>query len=119
VTFDTVDATSLLEGEDVVWAFHPTTRNALNLVRNFVLAWRTIGRLRPAIIVSTGAAVAFPFFLVGRLRGARTVYVEVFDRIDSATLTGRLCYPLSDRFLLQWEEQRAIYPKGEVIGPLL
>jgi hypothetical protein len=56
---------------------------------------------------------------VGRLRGVRTVYVEVFDRIDSATLTGRLCYPLSDRFLLQWDEQRAIYPKGDVIGPLL
>lgn len=119
ITFDTMDATSLLEDEQVVWAYHPTTRNLWNLVRNFVLAWRTIGRLRPSIIVSTGAAVAFPFFLVGRLRAVRTVYIEVFDRIDSATLTGRLCYPLSDRFLLQWDEQRAIYPKGDVIGPLL
>jgi len=119
VTFDTVDATSLLADEAVVWAHHPTTRNVRNLARNFALAWRTIGRLRPAIVVSTGAAVAFPFFLIGRLRGVRTVYVEVFDRIDSATLTGRLCYPLSDRFLLQWDEQRQVYPKGDVIGPLL
>jgi hypothetical protein len=53
------------------------------------------------------------------LFGARTIYVEVFDRIDSATMTGRLCAPFADRFLLQWEEQRAVYPKGEVVGPLL
>jgi hypothetical protein len=119
VTFDKADATSLLRDEDVVWAHHPTTRNVRNLLRNTLLAWRTIGRLRPRLIVSTGAAVAFPFFLVGKLRGARTVYVEVFDRIDSATVTGRLCYPLSDRFLLQWDDQKAVYPKGEVVGPLL
>jgi hypothetical protein len=119
VTFDKPDATSLLSGERALWAYHPTTRNLWNLLRNTALAWRTVRRVRPDLIVSTGAAVAFPFFLVGKLFGAKTIYVEVFDRIDSATLTGRLCYPISDRFLLQWEEQRAIYPKGEVVGPLL
>ncbi len=45
--------------------------------------------------------------------------MEVYDRIDSKTLTGRLCYPLSDLFLLQWEEQRQLYAKGQVIGTLL
>jgi UDP-N-acetylglucosamine:LPS N-acetylglucosamine transferase len=84
-----------------------------------MLAWRTIGRFRPSLVVSTGAAVAFPFFLIARLRGARTAYIEVFDRIDSATVTGRLCYPLSNVFVLQWPEQRRMYPKGIVIGPLL
>ena len=66
-----------------------------------------------------GAGVAVPFFLVAKLRGAKTAYIEVFDRIDSATLTGRLCYPMSDVFALQWPEQRQIYRKGVVIGPLL
>jgi UDP-N-acetylglucosamine:LPS N-acetylglucosamine transferase len=119
VTFDKPDATSLLGEERVVWAYHPTTRNLWNLLRNGVLAWRTIARSRPDVIVSTGAGVAFPFFLIGKLRGARTVYVEVFDRLDSPTMTGRLCAPFSDRFLLQWEEQKRQYPKGEVVGPLL
>jgi beta-1,4-N-acetylglucosaminyltransferase len=43
----------------------------------------------------------------------------VYDRIDLATVTGRLCYPISDLFLLQWEEQRRFYPRGQVIGALL
>ncbi len=119
VTFRQADAETLLAGERVVWAFHPTQRSLLNLFRNAGLAWNTLRRERPDVVVSTGAGVAPPFFLIARLLGIRTVYVEVFDRIDSRTLSGRLCYPLSDLFLLQWEEQRGFYPKGEVIGALL
>lgn len=119
VTFDKPDATSLLADEEVLWAYHPTTRNFVNLLRNTWLAFATLRRLRPAMVVSTGAAVAFPFFLAARVYGAKTTYIEVFDRLDSATLTGRLCYPLSDLFLLQWEEQKRMYPRGRLLGPLL
>jgi beta-1,4-N-acetylglucosaminyltransferase len=119
VTFEKLDSKSLLAGESVTWAHHPTTRNLRNLARNLGLAWRLLRSYRPDLVVSTGAGVAFPFFLLARLLGQKTVYVEVYDRIDSATMTGRLCYPLSNLFLLQWEEQRRIYPKGIVIGSLL
>jgi beta-1,4-N-acetylglucosaminyltransferase len=119
VTFDKPDSRSLLRGEDVRWAYHPTTRNAVNLVRNLGLAWRLLRRYRPDIVVSTGAGVAFPFFLLARLLRIKTVYVEVYDRIDVPTLTGRLCYPLASRFLLQWEAQKRFYPRGDVIGRLL
>ena len=119
VTFRQADAETLLATERVIWAFHPTQRHVPNLVRNLWLAWKTLRRERPDVVISTGAGVAPPFFLVARLLRIRTVYIEVFDRIDSATLTGRLCYPLSDLFLLQWEEQKRFYPKGEVIGALL
>ena len=69
VTFDTVDAVSQLVAEDVTWAFHPTTRNARNLMRNGVLARRVIKEQRPDVIVSTGAAVAYPYFVLGRRLG--------------------------------------------------
>jgi hypothetical protein len=119
VTFRGTDSQSLLSGERVIWAHQPTTRNVPNLLRNGVLAWKVLRRYRPCVLVSTGAGVAFPFFLAARLLRIKTIYVEVFDRIDSRTLTGRLCYPLSSLFLLQWEEQRVLYPRGIVIGPLL
>jgi UDP-N-acetylglucosamine:LPS N-acetylglucosamine transferase len=119
VTFQKVDSVSLLAEEHVVWAYHPTTRNLHNLVRNLFLAWRLLRCYRPHAVVSTGAGVAFPFFVMARLLGMRTVYIEVYDRIDVPTLTGRLCYPLSDLFLLQWEEQKSFYRRGRVIGRLL
>jgi beta-1,4-N-acetylglucosaminyltransferase len=119
VTFKKVDSVSLLADEHVAWAYHPTTRNLPNLVRNFFLAWRLLRRYRPRVVVSTGAGVAFPFFLVARLFGMKTIYIEVYDRIDRPTLTGRLCHPLSDLFLLQQEEQQRLYRRGRVIGQLL
>ena len=119
VTFDTPDAQSLLADERAIWAHHPTTRNVPNLLRNLRLALRLLRRERPDIVVSSGAAVAFPFFLVARALGVRTVYVEVYDRIDLPTLTGRLCYPLTSLFLLQWREQQRFYRRGRLIGGLL
>jgi UDP-N-acetylglucosamine:LPS N-acetylglucosamine transferase len=119
VTFDLADAHSLLDGERVVFAHHPTTRNLKNALRKLVLAARVLRRERPDVLVSSGAGVAYPFFLLAKLMRIKTVYIEVFDRIDSPTLTGRLCHPISDLFLLQWEEQRRFYPKGQLVGRLL
>ena len=119
MTFQKTDSVSLLAGEHVAWAYHPTTRNVPNLVRNLFLAWRLLRRYRPRVVVSTGAGVAFPFFIIARLFGMKTIFIEVYDRIDLPTLSGRLCYPLSNLFLLQWEEQSRLYRRGHVVGPLL
>ncbi len=116
VTFRKTDATSLLRGERAYWAFFPTTRNIKNLVRNAFLAFRVLRREKPDVIVSTGAGVAVPFFYLGKLFGCRLVFIEVYDRIDSPTLTGRLVYPIADAFLLQWPEQKAHFPRGRLIG---
>jgi beta-1,4-N-acetylglucosaminyltransferase len=119
VTFDTPDARSVLAGEQVVWAHSPTTRNVPNLLRNLRLAARLFRRFHPRLVVSDGAGVAFPFFLLGWVHRAKRVYIEVCDRIDTATLTGRLCYPISHLFLLQWQEQKRLFPRGIVIGRLI
>jgi len=113
-----VDAESTLAGERVVWAHFPTQRNVVNLVRNGLLAWRLLRKERPDMLVSTGAGVAVPFFVVATVLGIKRVYIEAYERIDSPSLSGRLCYPLSDLFVLQWDEQRRFYPRGEVIGAL-
>jgi UDP-N-acetylglucosamine:LPS N-acetylglucosamine transferase len=119
VTFPTADAESLLVGQTVIPAHYPTTRNVPNLLRNAVLAWRVLRRHRPDAVVSTGAGVALPFFVFARAMRIPTVYIEVFDRIDSATLTARLCRPFTDRLLVQWPEQQRLYRDTTVVGTLL
>ena len=118
VTFDKADAQSLLQGETMYPCHYPTNRNVKNLLRNTVLAWKILRKERPKLIISTGAAVAVPFFYLGKLFGAKTVYVEVFDRIDKPTLTGRLVYPVTDLFVVQWEEMCQVYPKAVNLGSI-
>jgi UDP-N-acetylglucosamine:LPS N-acetylglucosamine transferase len=119
VTFRTPDAESALRGEDVRWAHHPTTRHVGNLLRNAWLALRVLRRLRPSAVVTTGAGVALPFFVLAWLLRIPTVYIEVYDRMDTPTLTARLCRPFTRLFLAQWEEQRSFMPSAITVGPLL
>jgi UDP-N-acetylglucosamine transferase subunit ALG13 len=121
VTADTPHTRSLLNGEQIIWGYFPTTRNAINLIRNAFLALRLLlpRRTRPEAIISTGAGLAVPFFVLGRILRIPTVYIEVFDRVDSRTLTGRLCRPFSSLFLVQLPEQQPLYRDALVVGSLL
>ncbi|MBT1161015.1 hypothetical protein JS541_03910 [Bifidobacterium sp. SO1] len=118
VTFDKEDANSALQGEKVYHCFFPTNRNIPNLFRNTFLAWKVLRHERPDLIISSGAAIAVPFFWLGKLFGAKTVYIEVFDRIDKPTLTGRLVTPVTDRFIVEWEEMLNVYPKSINLGSI-
>ena len=104
VTFDKSDARSILSDERVLFAHGPTNRNVPNLVRNLVLAWRVVRRLRPSVVISTGAGVAVPFAWIARLHGATIVYVESFTRIDRPSLSFRLLRPVTNRTYAQWPE---------------
>ena len=118
VTFDKEDANTALAGERVYHCFFPTNRNVKNIVRNTLLAIRVLRRERPDLIVSSGAAIAVPFFLVGKLLGAKTVYIEVFDRVDAPTLTGRLVRRFTDLFVVQWPEMTRVYPGSVDLGSI-
>ncbi|MGE5341008.1 MAG: PssD/Cps14F family polysaccharide biosynthesis glycosyltransferase [Candidatus Omnitrophota bacterium] len=119
VTFKKEDAVSLLENERVYWAHFPTNRHIPNLIRNFFVAGKVLFKEKPDIIVSTGAGVALPFFFLGKLMGKKLIFIEAYERIENPSLTGRLVYPITDAFLLQWDEQKKFYPKGIVVGQLL
>lgn len=116
---DTPDVVDRLAGERVVWSHSPTTRNLPNLLRNCVLAVRLLRRERPSLVVSAGAGVAVPFFVAAWLLRIPTVFIEVYDRVDTPTLTGRLCGPFTTRRIVQWQSQLQFYPDAHLVGPLL
>jgi beta-1,4-N-acetylglucosaminyltransferase len=116
VTFDKSDARSLLAGERVFYAYGPTNRSIKNLLRNLALAWRLVRRTRPRTIVTTGAGVAVPFAWIGRLRGARVVYVESFTRISVPSLSCRMIAPVADRIYAQWPELAQSLRRARYVG---
>lgn len=118
VTLEAADSKYLLDPGEVVFAHSPVARNIPNFFRNLALARRIICEYRPDVILSTGAALAVPFFVMGRLLGVRTVYVESFTRVNRPSLTGRLVYPLASVFFVQWpssfRRRRTLYA-GSVV----
>jgi beta-1,4-N-acetylglucosaminyltransferase len=119
VTFNTTDVRSLLADETVVFAHAPTNRHIGNLVRNLLLAIRVVRRVRPKVVLTTGAGVAVPLCWVGRLYGARVVYVESLTRIGTVSLSCRLIRPVASRIYVQWDELRSVIPSARYAGSVL
>ena len=119
VTFDKPDAHSILAGEKVYWGYHPTTRNIWNMLRNGVLAFRLLWRERPDVVVSSGAAIAVPFFYIAKLFRTKTIFIEGISRIGSPTLSGRMVRPITDEFFVQWPQQLAYFKGSRLLGRLI
>lgn len=118
VTFDKEDSRSLLKGENVYPCYFPTNRSLKALVKNTKLAWKVLIKEKPDLIISSGAAVAVPFFYIGKIIGAKLIYIEVFDRINTSTVSGKLVYPITDKFIVEWEDMTRVYPKSINLGSI-
>lgn len=80
----------------------------------FVMLWQTLRILhqeKPDWIVSDGAEIAIPVFIAAKLLGIQTLFIESFCRVQTPSFTGRILYPLSDVFLVQWESLLPHYGK--------
>jgi beta-1,4-N-acetylglucosaminyltransferase len=117
VTLEGADSKYLLDPAQVVFAPSPVARNIPNFFRNLALARKTIHEYQPDVILSTGAALAVPFFIVGRLLRVRTVFVESFTRVNRPSLSGRLVYPLATVFFMQWPNfsRRRVVHAGSIV----
>ena len=67
-------------------------------------------KIRPKYIVSTGTHTAVPICYIGKLFGSKIIFIETFANIK--TLSGKLIYPISNLFIVQWEEMLKLYPKA-------
>ena len=86
------------------------------MLANAATSVRILVRERPAAIVCTGVLATIPLCLLGKLSGARLVYIESFAKTDSPTLTGKLLYKFADRFYVQWESMLRVYPGAVFVG---
>ena len=119
VTLPGADVEHLLAGRDVLVAHGPTNRSLVKLLKNLPFAWNAVRRRDPDVIVSTGAGLAVPFFVIGRLLGRRLVYVESLTRSETLSISGRLVYPLADRFFVQWPQLARRHRKARYEGSVL
>lgn len=61
-------------------------------------------RVRPDVVVSTGALPGLMALIVGSLFGARTVWIDSIANTDRMSLSGRLSRPFAQLWLTQWPE---------------
>lgn len=73
-------------------------------------------KFRPDYIITTGVHTAGPMCCIGKIFGSKIIYIETFANMVTKTATGRLVYPISDKFIVQWESMKNLYPKADFGG---
>jgi beta-1,4-N-acetylglucosaminyltransferase len=79
-------------------------RNPISLIKNIFETISVLKTENPDIIISTGAGIAIPTIIIGKLTGKKTIFIESICRITKPSLAGKIAYPFSDLFLVQWEK---------------
>ena len=73
---------------------------------------------KPDVIISAGHAITIPFFYLGKIFfQTRLIYLESAAQVFTPSLTGRIVYPITDLFLVQWKYLR--YKKAKFVGGLV
>ncbi|XP_036935466.1 UDP-N-acetylglucosamine transferase subunit ALG14 homolog isoform X2 [Acanthopagrus latus] len=82
-------------------------------------------RLRPDMVLCNGPGTCVPLCAAGLLLGilgmkkVLIVYVESICRVQTLSLTGKILYPISDYFFVQWASLRDKYPKSIFLGRIV
>ena len=73
-------------------------------------------KVRPKVIITTGAHTAGPMCCIGKIFGSKIIFIESLANIKTKTITGRLIYKFADLFIVQWESMLELYPKAKYGG---
>lgn len=65
------------------------------------LIWVMV-RVRPQVVLSTGAAPGYFAIRLGKMLGARTVWVDSIANVEAMSMTGTLVRKHADLWLTQW-----------------
>jgi len=69
-------------------------------------------KIRPKVVITTGAHTAVWMCYIAKLFRSKIIYIETLANIESKTLSGKLVYPIADKFIVQWESMKKLYPKA-------
>ncbi|MFH7320750.1 UDP-N-acetylglucosamine--LPS N-acetylglucosamine transferase [Desulfurivibrio sp. D14AmB] len=79
-----------------------TRWNRLGLLKLALRVLWVVLRVRPDIIVTTGAAPGYFSLRFGRWLGARTIWIDSIANVDELSMAGQMAGRFADLWLTQW-----------------
>ncbi|MFC1633192.1 PssD/Cps14F family polysaccharide biosynthesis glycosyltransferase [Planctomycetota bacterium] len=89
------------------------------VIRVFFRCIGIIFRQRPDVVISTGAAVGCIACFLGRLSGAKVVWMDSITNVEKMSLSGRMVRHIAHLCLVQWPELTEKYKGIEYAGSVI
>jgi beta-1,4-N-acetylglucosaminyltransferase len=83
----------------------------IRMIKSFLPIFKFLKKEKPQMVISTGSEIAIPTFLLCKIIGIRTVYIESWCWVNTKSGTGKILYYIADLFLVQWPDLVRVYGK--------
>ena len=80
---------------------------------------RIMLRQRPDVVISTGAAAGCLLCFLGKMLGAKVIWIDSITNVERLSLSGRMVRYIADLFLVQWPELAGRYKRIEFVGTVV
>lgn len=108
-------------GESIyIDAYNVKKYRFFHFVKNLLQCAQICCKYRPNYIVTTGAGLAIPMFIIGRLYGIKLIFIESRARVYTKSASGKILGKLSHKVIVQWPEMLGVYgEKANYYGTLV
>ena len=74
---------------------------------------------RPSVVISTGAAAGCIICFLGKMTGAKVVWIDSITNVTKMSLSGRMVRHIADLFISQWPHFAEQYKNVEYAGTVI
>ena len=87
-----------------------------SLIVNTFLSLKILIQHFPKAIITTGSHTAIPMCFLGKLLGAKIIWILSYARINSRAFSADIIYPIANKFIIQWPGVQKFYKKAIYLG---
>ncbi len=94
-------------------------QHLLRVVKVLMRCIKIMVKEKPDVVLSTGAAAGCLLCLLGKILGAKVIWIDSITNVERISLSGRMVRCVADLFLVQWPELAGQYKKVEFVGTVI
>jgi UDP-N-acetylglucosamine:LPS N-acetylglucosamine transferase len=113
ITTTNIVAEKLSQSGKVYAVGESNREHLIRVIKALIRCTKIILTERPDVVISTGASVGCIMCILGRLLGAKIIWLDSITNVERISLSGRMVRHIADLFLVQWPELARLY-KGVI-----
>ena len=93
-------------------------KNKLGVIRAILTVFKLVFKIRPEVVITTGAAPGLIGLAAAKCMGSKTIWVDSIANAEQFSLSGKIAQRFADRVYTQWPDLakgKSIY-KGNVLA---
>jgi UDP-N-acetylglucosamine:LPS N-acetylglucosamine transferase len=94
-------------------------QHPIRVLRTLLRCANVLFKERPDVVLSTGAAAGCMVCFMGKLLGAKVVWMDSITNVERISLSGRMVRHIADIFLVQWSKLAKQYSNVEYVGTVI